>query len=192
MSQFRAAVSLFCVHACFCAHKPRGWFSNYVVCTCGYTVCVCVSVLPVSMWSTELNMWSDVRGKLLTLRPLSVLSLREWALCGNTHIKTFLCIWSSSVKQLEWPAEILQSHWTDRTLDDNVFIWRGIERLFGATGTFLLERLLGSFFNTPIKPKNIAFMQREINFMGSWLLIISPLMPLNNDKSVKNIYSAYQ
>lgn len=40
-------------------------------------------VLPVSMWSTELNMWSDVRGKLLTLRPLSVLSLREWALHKN-------------------------------------------------------------------------------------------------------------
>lgn len=38
---------------------------------------VCVCGLPVSMWSTELNMWSDVRGKLLMLRPLSVLSLRE-------------------------------------------------------------------------------------------------------------------
>lgn len=30
-------------------------------------------------------MWSDVRGRLLTLRPLSVLSLREWALQENAH-----------------------------------------------------------------------------------------------------------
>lgn len=64
----------------------NSWFSTglYLLLDCE---CVRVQwarvhmrVLPVSMWSTGLNMWSDVRGKLLTLRPLSVLSLREWAL----------------------------------------------------------------------------------------------------------------
>lgn len=61
--------------AAFPLLKPLAYIYYFVVC-----VWVCVRVLPVSMWSTGLNMWSDVRGKLLTLKPLSVLSLREWAL----------------------------------------------------------------------------------------------------------------
>ena len=40
-------------------------------------VCKACPLLPVSMWSMELSMWSEGRGKLLTLRPLSVLWSRE-------------------------------------------------------------------------------------------------------------------
>lgn len=71
--------------------KPFCPCRNHGAILCAY-VCmwVCVWVVPVSMWSTELNMWSDVRGKLLTLRPLSVLSLREWALHKNRQKHSFV------------------------------------------------------------------------------------------------------
>lgn len=50
------------------------------------------------MWSTELNMWSDVRGRLLTLRPLSVLSLREWALHKTQSHQYLITFWSDLFK----------------------------------------------------------------------------------------------
>lgn len=88
------------IKSCFATAETPGLY----LLLCCVHVGLCVRVLPVSMWSTELNMWSDVRGKLLTLRPLSVLSLREWALHENRHHYSFAPDHRLS-KQQDWPAE---------------------------------------------------------------------------------------
>lgn len=150
-------------------------------------MCSCVPVglciLPVSMWSTELNMWSDVRGRLLTLRPLSVLSLREWAL-HKTQSHQYLITFCSTAGMTYWnyaqSVNRLNVKYINNLLSENNIVF--------FTGTCFCQRLIFDENCWQVnKSSNWNFLMERYTSALSAGHMVFHLSPLHGGGSRKNM-----